>query len=366
MKNLLGGIGMLEISDATIARLRSILDRMRNWDDPVMTDILRSREAVLERFQPVFSSANVGSLSVENMSSFLLFRNNRHWGNLHRQTSNITRNPEGMRVAVRALLDETRPVAERFDEVDGMRIGIGKAIATAILTVAYPDKYGVWNNTSENGLIYLGLWPEREHNESPGHLFERINAVLTQLRDELETDFWSLDACWWAAQGDFTHAGQANPGDQGEQVPGAPIGGELRQTDYAFSLERHLQEFLHDNWEATEFGADWEIWKDEGGEECGVEFPCPSIGRIDILARHRRENRILVIELKRNQSNDQTVAQALRYMGWVKENLADSAASIEGIIISRSQDESLRLAISMTPMIKVMLYKVHFRLEPSC
>ena len=41
-----------------------------------------------------------------------------------------------------------RPIAERLDEVAEAVHGMGKAIITVILTVAYPDRYGVWNPTS--------------------------------------------------------------------------------------------------------------------------------------------------------------------------------------------------------------------------
>ena len=43
------------------------------------------------------------------------------------------------------------------------------------------------------------------------------------------------------------------------------------------------------------------------------------IGRIDILAKDKKTNSYVVIELKKNQTSDDTVGQAMRYMGWIEE-----------------------------------------------
>lgn len=51
--------------------------------------------------------------------------------------------------------------------------------------------------------------------------------------------------------------------------------------------------------------------------EAGNQYPT-DVGRIAILAVHKTQPRFLVIELKRNQSTDQTIGQTLRYVGWAK------------------------------------------------
>jgi RecB family endonuclease NucS len=109
-----------------------------------------------------------------------------------------------------------------------------------------------------------------------------------------------------------------------------------------FGLERHLHEFLRDNWD--HISNDWAIYSEPGDDEAGYEYPC-NVGRIDLLARHKREGRWLVIELKREQSTDQTVGQLLRYMGWVKQHLAGNDKSVQGLIICRQADAAIQYAL---------------------
>jgi len=49
------------------------------------------------------------------------------------------------------------------------------------------------------------------------------------------------------------------------------------------------------------------------------------IGKIDLLAHHKKGKAWLVVEIKRNQSSDDTVGQAPRYMGYVREHLVSAA-----------------------------------------
>jgi hypothetical protein len=70
---------------------------------------------------------------------------------------------------------------------------MSKGIATAILMVAYPDKYGVWNSKSEAGLAELGVWPDLPLGASEGEKYEAINGVLHTLCATNDVDLWSLD-----------------------------------------------------------------------------------------------------------------------------------------------------------------------------
>ena len=55
-----------------------------------------------------------------------------------------------------------------------------------------------------------------------------------------------------------------------------------------------------------------------------------------------------MVELKRT-STDTTVGQICRYVGWVLENLADSAGKqVFGLILARKINEPLRLAVKAT------------------
>ncbi|RMH79110.1 MAG: DUF1016 family protein [Calditrichaeota bacterium] len=138
----------------------------------------------------------------------------------------------------------------------------------------------------------------------------------------------------------------------------------MAPSEQSFGLERHLHEFLRDNWELTELGQEWEIYSEPGDDIAGYEYPT-DVGRIDILARHKHRPEWLVIELKRNQSTDQTVGQVLRYMGWVSRNLAEKGESVRGMIISRTVDKALLYAVEVVgnDRISVMQYEVQFRLK---
>jgi restriction system protein len=133
----------------------------------------------------------------------------------------------------------------------------------------------------------------------------------------------------------------------------------LEQT---FHLEKHLLDFLVTNWAVSSLGPIWEIFH-EKGKLVGVEFDTCEIGRIDILAHSRKELGWLVIELKRGQSEDETVGQVLRYMGWVQENLADETVPVKGLIICQEDTPKLRYALKNTNNVDLMLYEVSFSLK---
>jgi len=69
----------------------------------------------------------------------------------------------------------------------------------------------------------------------------------------------------------------------------------------------------------------------------------------------------VVIELKRNQTSDDTVGQVLRYMGWVTENLQEK--NVRGIIVAGTYDEKLYYAQNMIQAVDVFLYEVQFKLK---
>jgi len=52
-------------------------------------------------------------------------------------------------------------------------------------------------------------------------------------------------------------------------------------------------------------------------------------------------------------------------MGWVEENLAAKGDLVEGIIITSSADERVRLALKNQKNINLYLYEVNFSLSPA-
>ena len=128
-----------------------------------------------------------------------------------------------------------------------------------------------------------------------------------------------------------------------------------------FYLETYLHQFMRDNWESIELGQEWELHQ-EDGEVVGYEYKAGDIGYVDLLARHRSAPRWLVVELKRGQSSDATVGQVLRYMGWVKQNLASTGETVTGLIVAHSADAKILCALEYTIGVDLRLYEVDFRL----
>ena len=125
-----------------------------------------------------------------------------------------------------------------------------------------------------------------------------------------------------------------------------------------FYMEKQLEDFIIRNWEQTDLGDSLELIYEEGAL-LSQQYRT-SVGPIDILARDKKTGDYVVIELKRNQTSDDTVGQVMRYMGWVEENLVGS--KVRGIIIAGSFDERLRLALLRQPDIEVLVYRVDFKL----
>jgi len=128
-----------------------------------------------------------------------------------------------------------------------------------------------------------------------------------------------------------------------------------------FALEKHLEDFLVKNWRNTELGKHYDIYE-EDGEMVGQQYPSDT-GPIDILAISKDKKEILVVELKRGRANDVVVGQVQRYMGYVKEELAEENQAVKGVIIAFEDDIRIRRALSVAPNIDFYTYKVSFKLE---
>jgi hypothetical protein len=117
----------------------------------------------------------------------------------------------------------------------------------------------------------------------------------------------------------------------------------------AFGSEENLQKYLESNWNQTELGRIWKL------EKRG-KYLTP-VGEIDLLAKHKEQDRWLVIELKLDKDSDKVVGQTLRYMGWVTLNLAAQEETVEGLIICSFVDSLLLHALICASRIGIMRYK---------
>ena len=74
-------------------------------------------------------------------------------------------------------------------------------------------------------------------------------------------------------------------------------------------------------------------------------------------------NEILVVELKKGRASDSVVGQIQRYMGYVKDVLAEDNQTVSGVIIAAEDDQRIRRALSVTQNISFMKYSVKFELN---
>jgi len=137
--------------------------------------------------------------------------------------------------------------------------------------------------------------------------------------------------------------------------------GETLESASEFALEAHLEEFLDKNWEKIDFGAKLEKYRTE--DQTGRQFPAGPWS-IDFLCLDKATKNLVVVELKKGKSSDAVVGQILRYMSWVKRNLANSTQKVSGIIVAKEVDDALRYAVQDLREVHVLTYKVDFKLSP--
>lgn len=352
---------LLEINNFNyaISQLKLCKQNLQNDSENPINEINPAKEEVLSVYQPIFSPENLENLTEQDYKSFLLFKNNRHWTGLHRIGGKATEDMGLLRQALKILIDESKPIEQRLDILrprtqQPMVPYLGKAVLTAILHVSFPEKYAVWNNTTESALKDLKIWPQFERGSSLGERYVEVNSIVTKLSKALDIDLWHLDSIFW-----FVADQQAEMEDN-QKIDESDT---IVAISPRFGLERHLHEFIYDNWDAIEYFSDWELYE-EDGDVAAYEYHTGEVGRIDLLATHKRDqNRWLVIELKRHKSSDVVIGQILRYMGWAKENLAGSSGSVEGLIISKISDTKMKYALSQVSNIDLLLYEVEFNLR---
>lgn len=188
-----------------LIKLEDLLEEQRENPHPDFAHITNHKEQVLTRYQPIFSASHIPELTKAEFESFLLCRNNNHWDSLHRVGKFMTQNMNLLREALATLVDESRPVRERLNELRPERYWgtkskvshLGMPVLTAILHVTQPDKYGVWNNTSDAGLKKVRLWNPNWKTQLAGDSYEEMNEIYLYFADRLNTDLWTLDALWW-------------------------------------------------------------------------------------------------------------------------------------------------------------------------
>lgn len=177
-----------------LAFLKAAMVQMLN--DADVQGIVESKEQVYERFSGAFSLQEIGALPESEMRAFLDFKVNKHWSNLHRASGPIFENFPETKEKLAQLIDPNSSPSVRWGSISDLK-GMGHGIASAILHVSSPESLGVWNSTSEGALKNLGMFPEFPRGATLGDRYSRINDVLNELKSQLQTDLWVLDALFW-------------------------------------------------------------------------------------------------------------------------------------------------------------------------
>lgn len=134
---------------------------------------------------------------------------------------------------------------------------------------------------------------------------------------------------------------------------------QIKHTQGLFYMEKQLEDFLIHNWESTELGQKYDLIIEEG-ELLSQQYRT-EIGPIDILAKDKESGGYVVIELKKDQTSDDTVGQVARYMGWIKRTMKTD--DVKGVIIAGTYDKKLDYALGAVPNVEVFLYEVNFQLS---
>lgn len=135
---------------------------------------------------------------------------------------------------------------------------------------------------------------------------------------------------------------------------------EYSESKSSFYMEKELENFLIANWDRTELADEYELIE-EDGEMVSQQYKT-DIGRIDILVQDKKTGQYVVIELKKNQTSDDTVGQLTRYMGWFEEHKTNGQPT-KGIIIASAYDKKLYYALKKVKDVEVYTYQVDFKLK---
>ncbi len=179
---------MSQISPTQIGALRDAT--------PNVLQLRLQEQEVCAYWSVIFSPKGVATLTKQDMTGFMSYQQNKRWREISKE--NVTADMDRLRAALTCLVDESRPVAERLNELEPGRGALavphlGKAKLTPMLLVTQPQKYGVWNDYSERALRGMGLFPEFIEGTRLGDQYAAVNEVLKGLATDYRVSSWWLD-----------------------------------------------------------------------------------------------------------------------------------------------------------------------------
>ena len=134
-----------------------------------------------------------------------------------------------------------------------------------------------------------------------------------------------------------------------------PVNDNVSMPSMNFTYERDLQNSLII--QAEQLFPDYKIF---GSNKEGIEYSIEG-KRIDLLLEHKKENKLLVIELKAGIADFKVFGQISMYLGLLEQKYPNK--EINGVIIASEIDESLINASQITNRISLKTYKMQLVLE---
>lgn len=236
----------------------------------------------------------------------------------------------------------------------GMLHTICKGIRQGDIVLCPDGKGAYWTGKVVSDYIY-----------APGQRLPHRRKVewlpKTILRSEMSEDLRNSCGAIGTVSDITKHAAAIEGFLAGTAAPALIATDELVEDPSVFALEKHLEDFLVENWAATELGKNYNIFVDEG-EAVGQQYPTDT-GPIDILAVSKDGKELLVVELKKGRASDAVVGQLQRYMGYVLDELAEGNQMVRGCIVALEDDLKLRRALRATSNIDFYKYEVSFKLK---
>jgi len=323
-----------------------------------------AKNAAIDRYRNYFAVDNIDKVTREGFKDFLLLKNNQHWDKLYRHPE-IYADMDRLHRCLALLLeeDEVVPIETRLDKIvpkagPAYIKGFSRAVVTAILMCAHPDKYAVYNRKSDEALELLSL-NKAKAQESFGKRYLAINGACLEIARSIGQPLHLVDTMFALMLDDVQLP-----------TPDAGVGADLpddSDEEFVFKNEAELEDFIIGNWNSTPLARTLGLRphkdKEEDEDETATQVHV-GVGIIDILARDK-DNNWVVIELKKGKGGPNAVGQILNYMGWIKRNKAKGEETVRGVIITGRPDDKIKHALLMTQNVELYAYEVRFELNVS-
>lgn len=277
------------------------------------------------------------------------------WGITGDLSADLAEDYRTFKAALLPRYQEANP--DKTKVAAGLAVGMLQTICIGINQgdiVLCPDGQGAyWAGKVVSDYVHApaGPMPHRRHVEWFPKKFPR-----SEMSEGLQRSTGSIGT----VSNITKHAEEIDRFLDGNAPPELIATDELVEDASVFALERHLEDFLVENWAGTELGKTHDIFEIDG-ELAGQQYPTDT-GPMDILAISKDGKELLVVELKKGRVSDSVVGQIQRYMGYVLDELAEPGQTVRGCIIALEDDIRIRRALRVTSNIDFYRYEVSFRL----